>query len=269
LRLRFIQCDSMESSSTPTLALDRPPRTPLYAPPDTAAIKDLLAMMKNTIATLGQTFETLGEQSAKVATLGPSLDNTQQIQALRRQMRHQDRRQDARIEEVKHVVKNVLKDQIADEMRPQIGDHVRQEIAMQVREQVSAQLKEHMPISLEEQAADSKKQLAEVRNSLTNSEARRANSTLRSHNLDDPLEEILKTDGSRSELFPQDLKTLFTYDSARARALVRDFGLTEHESRERNLNRFMAHIGIPFHLIPVPIMLEPGPSGNALGITLA
>ena len=66
----------------------------------------------------------------------------------------------------------------------------------------------------------------------------------------------------------------FTRDVATAaQSLVRDFGLKEHDLRERNLNRFMAYIGesiclrvlislihfctylgIPFHLIPVPGM---------------
>lgn len=62
-----------------------------YPPPDTAAVNDLLQMMKSTLNTLGATFDNLGEQSAKVASLGPAIDSAHQIHQLRRQMRAQDK----------------------------------------------------------------------------------------------------------------------------------------------------------------------------------
>jgi len=47
------------------------------------------------------------------------------------------------------------------------------------------------------------------------SEARRANSVLRAHNLDEPLAQVLRaSDGRASELFPTNLKHLFGYDGA-------------------------------------------------------
>lgn len=53
-------------------------------------------------------------------------------------------------------------------MRAQIAEQIKAEIALQVEEQVKDQFLEHIPISLEEQAAQSQRQLIEVRNSLTN-----------------------------------------------------------------------------------------------------
>ncbi|KZS88291.1 hypothetical protein SISNIDRAFT_532261 [Sistotremastrum niveocremeum HHB9708] len=252
------------------MAMTPRPRTPItpYPGGDTAAIKELLSMMKTTLGTLGTTFQTLNEQSEKVNLLSPAADSTHQIQSLRRQMRAQDKKQDARINEVKHMVKEVLKDQIADHMRTQIEEQIRAEIALQVRQQVAEQLGNHLPVPLEVQAEESRKQLFEVKHSLVNSEARRSNSVLRANNIDDPLAHVYKPDGTKSDHFPPDLKTLFAYDADKARSLVQDFGLPEHEVREKNLNRFMAHIGIPFHLIPVP-MLENGSAdggANALGI---
>ncbi|GJJ08476.1 hypothetical protein Clacol_002694 [Clathrus columnatus] len=258
---------------------DSVPRTPItpYPGADTTAVKELLTMMKSTLGTLGSTFEALNDQSGRITTLGPT-DSSQQISSLRRQIRRQDKKQDERVMEVKHMIKDVLKDHIANDMRleAQIEEQIRAEIALQVRQEVTAQIVEHLPISLQEQAEQSKRQLNDVKLSLVNScssysngcrEARRANSGLRANNLDDPLARVLKPNGTESAMFPTDLRTLFGYDSNTALELVREFGLKEHDSRERNLNRFMAFIGIPFHLIPVPALTDAGPT-NALHLNV-
>jgi len=132
---------------------------------------------------------------------------------------------------------------------------VREEIKTQTHEQVKNQLKERMPVALEDQATESSQQLHDVRAALTNAESRRANAILRASNLDDHLAVILKSNGEPSSLFPQDLKTLFSYDDEKAKQLVESYGLQASESREKNLNKFMAHAGIQFHLIPVPMMV--------------
>lgn len=68
----------------------RTPSTP-YPTGNGAAVNDLLMLMKTNLNTLGATFDSLGEQSAKVATLGPALDTAHQIHQLRRQMRTQEK----------------------------------------------------------------------------------------------------------------------------------------------------------------------------------
>lgn len=116
--------------------------------------------------------------------------------------------------------------------RPQIKTDVAVELKVQTNEEVAAQLKERMPISLGEQAAESQQQLKDVRASLINAyvkywyeqrtgvlaerrfrESRRANAILRASNLDDHIAAIMKPNGDESKYFPQDLKTLFSYDS--------------------------------------------------------
>jgi hypothetical protein len=72
------------------------PRTPFtpgtpYPIGNASAVNELLALMKLNLNTLGATFDTLGEQSAKVATLGPAMDTAHQIHQLRRQMRTQEK----------------------------------------------------------------------------------------------------------------------------------------------------------------------------------
>ncbi|KAH9941923.1 hypothetical protein B0H21DRAFT_543111 [Amylocystis lapponica] len=234
-------------SNSPSLSAG--PAAPL---PDTAAIRELLRMMKENLGTLGQTFKTLNEQSATVSTLSPSMeDAATQIHEIRRQIRSEEKKQDLRVKDVKHMIKNGLKHQVSEELRDHIRDTIKSEIAIQVKEQIDIHIAEHLPVSLKQQTEESKKQLVQVRHALVNSEARRANSILRTSNLDDPLAVVLKPDGTRSGVYPADLRSLFSYDMCMTRALLKDHDLTEHEDREKNLSRFMSYIGVPFPLIAV------------------
>jgi hypothetical protein len=75
------------------------------------------------------------------------------------------------------------------------------------------------------------------------SEARRTNSSLRAHNLDERLAVVYPSDGTESKHYPATMRALFEYDAEKARALVEDYGLPIDAQREKNLNRFIAHIG--------------------------
>ncbi|KAL5638186.1 hypothetical protein ACGC1H_005027 [Rhizoctonia solani] len=241
-----------------------------YNIPDQTSINNLVNGFTATLEQLDSNLKALALHAKEVDALGPPPDSAAQIHKLRLQLRAQDKKQEARIADIKHIVKDVLKEQIAEHMRPQIQEQIRLELTRQVREAVQEQITEHLPVSLQDQADESKRQLIEVRNSLLNSEARRSNATLRSTNLDDTLAPVVKANGEESALSPQTLRQLFSYDSAQARALVRDYGLREHDVRERNLNRFMAHIGVQFNLIPIPVMVDGvvDENGAPIGVTL-
>lgn len=107
--------------------------------------------------------------------------------------------------------------------------------------------------------------LAEVKRCLHNSEARRANATLRNHGsaIREPLHELLMDNGIASDLWPNDLAQLFGYSSTyinicyclvrltsllddTAKRLLDDYELTyaHDDPTERLLNKFMAHIGV-------------------------
>ncbi|CAE7131946.1 unnamed protein product [Rhizoctonia solani] len=261
-----------------------------YNIPDQTSINNLVNGFTATLEQLDSNLKALSLHAKEVDALGPPPDSAAQIHKLRLQLRAQDKKQEARIADIKHIVKDVLKEQIAEHMRPQIQEQIRLELSRQIHEAVQEQITEHLPVSLQDQAEESKRQLIEVRNSLLNrpdpisdsvlsifkfifslySEARRSNASLRSTNLDDPLAPVVKANGEESALAPQTLRQLFSYDSAQARALVRDYALREHDVRERNLNRFMAHIGVQFNLIPIPVMVDGvvDENGAPIGVTL-
>lgn len=107
-----------------------------------------------------------------------------------------------------------------------------------------------------------------VHNRISNlgcSAARIKNASVHVTNEDELLAPVLKSDGTRSELFPADLRTLLSYDCELlpvyyfdilstgdiasglvelVKGLVRDYELPEDMTVEMNLDRFMKHIGI-------------------------
>lgn len=49
--------------------------------PEILAMAELLATMKHTISTLHSTFESLGDQTEKIASLGPAINASEQVGA--------------------------------------------------------------------------------------------------------------------------------------------------------------------------------------------
>ncbi len=118
--------------------------------------------------------------------------------------------------------------------RSQIHEQIKLEVAKQVKDQMDAQMDEHLPVPLGRQAEESRRQIVEVKHAFENSyayissnqrqtahgcracrEARRKNSGLRPSpsNMNDTLEVVLKPDGTKSTLYPANLRSLFSYDS--------------------------------------------------------
>ncbi|KAJ7209711.1 hypothetical protein GGX14DRAFT_364648, partial [Mycena pura] len=188
-----------------------------------------------------QTFSSLNEKSAELATLSPRpQDALRELQELRGQICEEKKKMEKDIQTFKRKARNDVKETISASLKDDILGYVRQAITAQVEEQVTLQIQEHIPISLKEQSTANKTQLQEARTSLTNSAARKKNASLRIQNLDDGLAPVLKADG---KLFPADLRSLLSYSADNVRDLVRDYGLPEDEVQEVNVNRFLAHTG--------------------------
>ncbi|KZT72332.1 hypothetical protein DAEQUDRAFT_664319 [Daedalea quercina L-15889] len=127
--------------------------------------------------------------------------------------------------------------------RAQIREQVKTQVAEQVKAQLGLQIRQHLPEPLARRVEESRRQIEEVKHAVQNSEARSRNSALKTFNLDDPLDEVLKPDGTRCDLYPTNLRSLFAYTGTEARQLAAAYELGEHRDRENNINRFMAHIG--------------------------
>ncbi|KAJ7125070.1 hypothetical protein C8R44DRAFT_782207 [Mycena epipterygia] len=219
---------------------------------ETENIRAVIGAMSQTLAGLEQSFSSLNATSAELSTLSPGLqDAAREIQALRKQIREEDKKGDKDIQILARTARDDVKLQIAANLRNDILDQIRMEIAAQVKQQVDLQIQEQIPISLKQQSINNKTQLQDARTSLTNSAARKKNSSLRIQNLDESLALVVKADGTKGKLFPADLRSLLSYDSGNVRELIKEYGLPEDDVREINLNRFLGHIGILFQLVVV------------------
>ncbi|KAJ7647631.1 hypothetical protein FB45DRAFT_204767 [Roridomyces roridus] len=245
----------------------------LVLTPELLAVGELVAAMQGVVSALGTTFDCLGTQSERVATLAPALKASQQIRKLRSEIAEQINEQEARMASVKLLLEEAVKQALSEDIKAHIRERVGREVPERVAQQLSTQIPEH----LRQQTKIHKRQIFEVQRSLHNSEARQHNSALNSTTLQTELRPLLRplpsadqsvpptpipnlddAPPTASPLFPRDLKALFALKPEEAQTLVTEYGLTEQAlpitplpcsteadgARERNLNKFMAHIGV-------------------------
>ncbi|KAF7351174.1 putative 2-hydroxyacid dehydrogenase UNK4.10 [Mycena sanguinolenta] len=220
------------------------------SPNETESIRGTIGSMTEMLAGLEGSFTALNNKSAELATMGPvPQDAVRDIQALRKQIREESKKREKEITTAKRASREDVKVQIAANLKDDILEYIRTEVATQVKQQVDLQIREQIPISLREQSLNNRIQLQEARTSLTNSAARKKNSSLRIQNLDEDLAIVLKSDGTKGNLFPANLRSLLSYDAGSLAELGKEYGLGEDKVREVNLNRFLNHIGISFQLV--------------------
>ncbi|KAI0748795.1 hypothetical protein BC629DRAFT_1298285 [Irpex lacteus] len=221
---------------------------------DREVVDELLGTMKQMLGTLGATFDTLGEQTVKVATLPAAMEAVSQISSVRKQLDDQHKRQEQRMQDMKTLLLEEVRTKLYSRLRETASEIVREVVQREIAERVRVQLQEQIPKKLREDVVSYKRQIMEVKVSLHNSEARRHNALIRANSLDEPLMPLLRPPPlPRSEwnpltpspLFPRDLTSLIRLGTEEARALMREYGLVrEEESREESINRFLAYIGV-------------------------
>ncbi|KAJ7496985.1 hypothetical protein FB451DRAFT_209896 [Mycena latifolia] len=272
--------------------------------PELLAVGELVASMKRVVGVLGTTFDSLGEQTARVASLAPALKASEQIKKLQSEIALQIREHEMRVLDTKLLLDEAVKQTLSEELKA----HVHDTVAREVKDRVARQLNAQIPETLRRQIKTHKRQILEVQRSLHNSEARQHNSALGPTALADELRPLLRplpsaeqspstakpgsvpptpvlisgednTAPTASPLFPRDLKALFALKSEEAQILVKEYGLGEQaapitpiqstpnepDSRERNLNKFMAHIGVVgFQMHAFPVCTSSSPEEQSL-----
>ncbi|KAG6855986.1 hypothetical protein H0H87_008666 [Tephrocybe sp. NHM501043] len=204
----------------------------------------LVNAMQSTLNGLETTLKTFNQQSNVFnACANTNLDRTTELQDLHTRLRNHRKAQNRHISGAKKTIRQDFKDAVTNRLRSDISARIRSEVALQVKGQVNVQIQEYIPVPLHQQVVNNKKQIHEVKVALINSEARARNSALETTNLDEPLMPILKLDGVPSNLYPADLRSLFSYDLNMVKELVNDFEIEEDDSLQVNYERFMRHIG--------------------------
>lgn len=248
--------DSPPASVAPTNMTRATHWTEMPALPDTNQVRDVLASMRETLETLGVTFDTLDNAGKRVAGLGADFDHSAQIGSLKRHMLSGDTKHQQKIDEIKLLLKDSLKEDVVPYVNTVISSDIDHQLDEMIQGLVAEEIARQIPQSLRDQIMEHKRHLEEVYVSLQNAEARRANALLRSTHLKDPLHPLLKANGEVSDKFPRDLTALFALDAAAAKALSAEYGLPDiGDSRERNLNRFMQFCGVSYQMVSLSVVL--------------
>ncbi|KAJ3526370.1 hypothetical protein NM688_g8270 [Phlebia brevispora] len=136
---------------------------------DMQAVNELLGTMKCMLGTLGSTFDTLGDQTIKVATLPIAIEAIHQIAAVRKELDERQQRREARMDELKRTLLEEVKTKVHEDLKNAasriVKEIVRKEVAQRVRTQLQAQITQVMRDDL----VAWKQQIAEVKVRLYNS----------------------------------------------------------------------------------------------------
>jgi len=239
----------------PEFELAFSPHTPFSTlgapPPPMDDLQELVTVMKNSLTMLGHTFDTLGEQTAHVASLPSVVENAHQLAQLRQQIAAADRRHEDRVQDLKTLLREVVRAKINDFLTHHLQHTIRDRINARVKERVEEQLYKRIPDELRHQVHEHREQIADVKKNLVNSDARRHNSLLTASNLYDPLKPLVRTNGEVSELFPSTMAKLFAMSASGVKELNNHYGLAqEGDTRERRVNKFLGFIGVQIQVIP-------------------
>ncbi|KAF8622722.1 hypothetical protein AX15_006813 [Amanita polypyramis BW_CC] len=128
-----------------------------------------------------------------------------------------------------------------------VKSQVKDEIARQAEEETRRQIGQFLPVSLERQAVEGRGRLEKLETALHNSDARLENGRIKVSYWLEPLKTVLKEDGKKSDFYPVDLSTLYSYDGDTMKALLTSYDMQVDETDDWhrvNFNRFVRFIGV-------------------------
>lgn len=223
---------------------------------DTAELAKYMEDMRGTILSLSQTYDTLQKQRANVVSNAPTMDGAKQVLMIRKQLVAMDKRQEENVTALTQVIQETVIENIVDHLQQNLQAMVARQVRDRLVAAVAREFDTQFPSPLAQQVIEHKRKLNEVRLSLHNSEARRANAVLRPSpdHLEGPLAPLLRSDGTKSDLFPPTLQKFFQMQVPSLHALMDDFEIqyTNEDSRDRLLNKVMGFVGVTFQIVPAP-----------------
>ncbi|KZT69713.1 hypothetical protein DAEQUDRAFT_726374 [Daedalea quercina L-15889] len=247
--------------------------------PEEQAVGDLLATMKQTMGTLGNTFDLLGKQTVTVASICPRIEAAREIHSTGEQLKLRQKEQDQRLSGLKEQLAANVKEQrenwLNDKVNKLVSEFVGKEVARRVDEQLRLQISNDL-----KEINQYKRRILQVKLKLHNSEARRRNSLLLGlPSGEEPLNKVLPPLADNQLelplppiLFPTTMQGLLQLNSQQVSSLLNTYKIEECTDipagsplspggalREANLNRFMSFIGVGlFAISPVFASAEGG-----------
>nr|VWP00360.1 RGS domain-containing protein [Ganoderma boninense] len=170
-RLNSLNTNAGPSSTGATGAPTSSSATPSIRDPTAVAVSDLLGTMQNTLKALGNTFDVLGEQTIRVASLGPAVDALSQIELVQAELNQRTKQQDEDMQEVKTRQLETIKEHLRTVLRPRVNDIVASCIQKEIETRVHNQLTEQIPASLRDWLLRYRLQIMQAKRDLHNSYA--------------------------------------------------------------------------------------------------
>ncbi|KIO19543.1 hypothetical protein M407DRAFT_30825, partial [Tulasnella calospora MUT 4182] len=135
--------------------------TEMPALPDTNQVRDVLASMRETLETLGVTFDTLDNAGKRVAGLGADFDHSAQIGSLKRHMLSGDTKHQQKIDEIKLLLKDSLKEDVVPYVNTVISSDIDHQLDEMIQGLVAEEIARQIPQSLRDQIMEHKRHLEE------------------------------------------------------------------------------------------------------------
>lgn len=214
-------------------------------------------------------YGSLEAHTLKSATLGPVIKAGEEITTLKHRLEKKIAEHDAELAAVRTELENKVKERLQDRLRQCVTDEVRTSVAKKIEKKVEQQLKKQIPQRLLDQTNQHARQMAEIKMHLQNAEARRINATLTRK---ETLRQLIPSHGtSPSPLFPSNIDACLTMSEKKLQQLVKVYELDNGSpvspgvtTKEENINKFLDHIGAPFHVLPAPTVTSPSPRATRL-----
>ncbi|RDX47453.1 hypothetical protein OH76DRAFT_765938 [Lentinus brumalis] len=261
-----IQASSTTAVASPASTRPGSSTAGTTVPTEAQGAADLVATMKRSLDSYGETLEALGKQVLEMMNVGSDSKVTEDVGVLRRHMQEMNVKQDQQLLEIQALMKEVLEKDVVDHLTELIKSEVMKDIDALVDQEVARLLPEYIPEDLQEDLRKDQRELEEVQKALYNSESRRANSTLRSHRLHETVHDLYNVHGEKSSDFPRTLGEMFSIFHEKAISMMEEFGAGEPSaSRERNINRLMQTFGIQYQLVSTGAGAQPVPCRTSNG----
>ncbi|KAL0581326.1 hypothetical protein V5O48_000702 [Marasmius crinis-equi] len=247
--------------------------------PQIRDVATLLATMKSTVFALGKTFELVGQQTEKIATLAPAIKASHDIKDIHKRLEEQIRLHESQIAKLRVDLERHVKEQIRQAFRERALSAMDDVVQMKVSEKVGRLLVQRIPEELRDSVRGHRQQILEVQTNIHNTEARRMNSCLKSSadtlypllrpihtadlsgpsSLESAESDTAVEPPTPSEKFPANLGNLWFLPEADLKALLQEYGVDSIQpsdisggtvadelkvSREEQINSFLAYIAI-------------------------
>ncbi|KAK0457973.1 uncharacterized protein EV420DRAFT_1545666 [Desarmillaria tabescens] len=241
-------------------------------PPDIEAVALLMRKLKEMNQQMKGMYECIETHTERAATLGPVIKAGEEIATLKSNLEKQIIEHNAELSSVRKELDIRVKERLESRLRQYVTDEIRASMARKIEEKVRQELEKQIPQGLRKQTNEHTRQMVEIEVHIHNSDARRINATVTRK---EKLRPLIPPNGSMSPspLFPNSIDACLAMSVKDVKQLLKDYELDKASpvspggtsSKVENVNKFLDHIGAPYHVLPI---LTPVKASSKVGSIL-